>query len=110
MSGPEVPATPDWEEVLEGMERRVAQGERYLAGERVEIDRFVRPAGLGPLPVELGERARAVLAATKEIEHRFEMAMGDVAYRSYCLNQAKSRVATVFAPGRPSPVYVDRAG
>ena len=91
----------EWSRLLDDMERRVDQAERFLAGEDVAMDDYARPSGLGPLPVELAERARRVHGATVDVERRLAEEMERVTTRL-------RHSATAFGPERPEPVYFDR--
>ena len=95
---------PGWVAVLDAMERRLMVAERYLAGEAVHVEHFVLPDDLGPLPVELRPRARALLAATADAEERLAVEMESIALRI-----RKTAVVGRNAAGRPAPSYFDRS-
>ena len=59
----------DWELTLDEFERRILLQRAALdIGEAGEIDPFVPPDRLGPLPAELLARAEALLAEAKDVE------------------------------------------
>ncbi|MGY6499381.1 MAG: hypothetical protein ACXIVQ_00580 [Acidimicrobiales bacterium] len=99
-------ATARWTEVLDGLESSIP-GPGALTTDR-SIDPaapFHPPEGLGPLPVELHERARRVLDG-------LEAAMGDVVAAQRAIVDELEQLSTpsrrsVGAPDSPAPSLVD---
>lgn len=91
---------PTWTEVLDEMERRLAEADRALAGEAVRISPFEIPDVAERLPSNEWDRARAVLAATLVMEQRIEAEMGTMSTRL----RARPSIQ-----GRPAPTYFDRS-
>jgi hypothetical protein len=87
----------NWSSALDEMEQRLADAERAIAGGPAPAW-FALPTGIGPLPVELRERAEGILAATVALEGRVE--------------RARSTLVTGLAQARRNPgptgAYVDR--
>jgi hypothetical protein len=63
-----------WSEVLDDMERRVAEVRRGLRTGDVSATPFTLPADLGPLPVELQWRAACALRETESVQADVEIA------------------------------------
>ncbi|MGH9108135.1 MAG: hypothetical protein ACRDY3_01495 [Acidimicrobiales bacterium] len=57
-----------WEEILDRLERRLADWRAALRGEGEFPSAFEWPAGLGDCPARLRARARLVLATQRDIE------------------------------------------
>lgn len=86
-----------WSEFLEDMEERVRGAERTLTSGGPAPTAFCRPAGLGPLPPALADRARAVFAASLEVQRRLQDAVGVMA----------SRQPLTAPRSAPTALYVD---
>jgi hypothetical protein len=92
-----------WAEALDGYEARlVAQRAALDAGTAGAIDPFSPPPGLGPLPAELGPRARRLLAESTDLEQ--ELA-GNVAGLAQDLAVVRAVETSTARPSRP--VFVD---
>lgn len=92
-----------WEEALAALELDVDLAEQMLTLDHL-ADRpaatWAPPTGLGPLPVALADRARAVLARQIEVGRRLAEAAD--------LNRRHSRAAEAMRSAPPAaPVYVD---
>ena len=68
-----------WPELLDEMERRLADVERGLTTGAVTVSPFVLPEDLGPLPPDLRERAARALRATVAMEAEVESSRERVA-------------------------------
>jgi hypothetical protein len=91
-----------WTQVLDDFAARLAAQRAALnAGEIEAIVAFVPPDDTGPLPVELAERARGLLAEAADLE-RSLLAQRDQTGREIDL---LAHVASSTAPPRPS--FVD---
>lgn len=66
------PWTTAWEDALTALELDVEATERVLDHDHVPAppDPWAPPTGLGPLPAELADRARALLARQVELSRR----------------------------------------
>jgi hypothetical protein len=95
----------DWAAALDAFERRIAEQRDALdLGEAGELEPFVPPARLGPLPPELEERATALLAAATDVEA--ELA-GVLVHLGEDLAVVRKLSASI---GRPAgPRFVDTA-
>lgn len=98
-----------WNDALDLLERDVASTTALLdahPGDDVVADALERanawrvPQGLGPLPPELAERARQVLADQKEAAARLARAMSASRRHTRALDAADQRPPAV-------PVYLD---
>jgi len=87
-----------WASILDDMEARLDGHRRALAEGAVHPSPVVVPAGLGPLPPALHDRAAAVLAATRHMEAEVERQRDG-------LRSALHRAAR--AGGREAATYVD---
>jgi hypothetical protein len=92
-----------WEAALEALEVDLGLAEQMLALRDAALDPpdpWQPPVGLGPLPAELADRARALLERQLETARR----MGEAA----ALARRHARAAQgMRARGESAPVYVD---
>lgn len=116
-SGPAAPAGPStpaahatttwgaaWEAALAELELDVAAAEAVLALDHIadapQRSAWTPPAGLGPLPAPLAERARALLDRQLEVGRRLAEAAE--------LSRRHSRAAQALRQAPPAvPVYLD---
>lgn len=100
---PDTDWTAAWEAALAELELDVEAAEQMLAAREVAEaphTTWQPPSGLGPLPVELADRARALLARQVETARR----IGEAA----ALARRHARAAQgMRATGESRPVYVD---
>lgn len=68
-----------WSELLDDMEERVRAADRALTGGAPAPSEFTMPVDVGPLPAALADRARAVFAASLEVQRRLQDAVAVVA-------------------------------
>jgi hypothetical protein len=68
-----------WPEVLDDMERRLDDVDRELSSGGPAVAPFALPDDLGPLPVDLRERARRALTETRARQTEVEAARDRVA-------------------------------
>jgi hypothetical protein len=68
-----------WHDVLDDMERRLDDVDRELRTGGPPVSPFELPAELGPLPVELQERARLALRQTRSKQAEVEAARDRIA-------------------------------
>ncbi|MDN4613424.1 hypothetical protein P5G50_03060 [Leifsonia sp. F6_8S_P_1B] len=95
------PALAAWTDALERLEQVLREA---LAGGAFEPGVWTPPAGLGPLPVELRERATRLLDAQQHtLRHLADMR------RSTARHLSAVRSVPRDASG-PAPVYVDLVG
>lgn len=85
----------NWVEALDAFEQRLHDQRAALATGGVAVDPFVPPAGLGPLPSELGARATGLLAEADALEAELE----------HRLVAARPRAPQPARPARP--VFLD---
>lgn len=92
-----------WEAALEALELDVTQVEQTLALKEIALeppDPWRPPAGLGPLPAALADRAQALLERQVEAARRVAEAAA--------LARRHARAAQgMRSVGEPAPVYVD---
>lgn len=93
----------DWDTFLDSMEARLERAGRAADGERLLVEDFARPVGLGPLPARCRERAAAILHATMDMEERVAAESADLSRK---IQRASS--ATAEPVDRPAPSYVNR--
>lgn len=94
-----------WEAALTALELDVAEIEAMLADDPLPIaaSRWVPPAGLGPLPEPLRERAQQLLDRQGEVALRLSEAL--------VLSRRQARLTEVLKAGGPRrPLYLDAAG
>lgn len=119
-----------WNEVLAGCEERIlacrglldgdldAATADYLrdlsTGETIatpaSLVRFVPPEGLGPLPVDLAPRARAILEAGTALEADFTVRRDEVMCRLRTLAAASHRPSYGGGNQAPRPSLLDQHG
>ncbi len=75
-----------WPEVLDDIEERLVDVDRELTTGGPAVSPFALPAGLGPLPADLRERARQALRQTRVQQAEAE--------------QARDRIGDALRPGR----------
>jgi hypothetical protein len=69
----------DWAAALDAFERRIAEQRAALdGGDESGLAPFVPPERLGPLPPELAERARALLAEATDVEAELQGALAHI--------------------------------
>ncbi|SRR5690606_23533018 len=94
-----------WEAALTELELDVSEIEAMLADDHLPVapSRWEPPAGLGPLPEPLRERALQLLDRQSEVAQRLSEAL--------VLSRRQARLTEVLKTGGPRrPVYVDAAG
>lgn len=99
----QIEAAASWSHALRALERDLEQVERLLAdGEAAEpaAEAWTPPAGLGPIPAELTDQARALLERQIEVARRLSAAAGDSRRHDRALSHLGQDVP------RP-PVYID---
>ncbi|WP_298229244.1 hypothetical protein [Gryllotalpicola sp.] len=87
-----------WESVLERIETDLA-----AAAAGGEVPRWDAPTGMPPLPEELRERTRRLLAAQADLLERAHDTKADLGRRLAALNALRPLAATTTA----KPVYID---
>ena len=108
----QAPASPvDWPSVLTQLEGDVLAAEETLARGRAEeiaawgsrFDAWVPPSSLGPIPVDLRERAARLL--------QHQLAVADALIERITQSQRQRDVAArmSYGPARPVASYIDRA-
>lgn len=91
-----------WTTALDAFERSLAeQREAVARGDAGAVDAFSPPAGLGPLPRELADRARALLAASQEHVDELRTTLAST--------QRELALLDRMAPAGASPSYLDQA-
>lgn len=105
--------TEAWASVLAALEADVAAAEQLLgehdggvlarAGLPPAVVRWAAPAGLGPLPERLAERARALAAAQRALAARLQEARSTAA-------DHLAAVRAIPAQRADGPVYLDVRG
>lgn len=92
-----------WESALAALEVDVVAAERMLALDRIAqtpVSRWAPPTGLGPLPLALADRAKALLDRQIEVGRRLAEAAE--------LSRRHLRAAHAMRATEPSaPVYLD---
>ena len=68
-----------WRELLDDIERRLADADRVLSTGGPAVSAFEMPPDLGPLPVDLRQRAKKALRETEAKQARAEAARDGVA-------------------------------
>jgi hypothetical protein len=100
----------DWQQVLTELEGEVLQAEETLAQGRAEeiatwgrrADDWVPPSTLGPLPLDLRERAARLL--------QHQLAVAEAIIERITQSQRQRELAARMSYGaRPVPSYIDRA-
>ena len=89
---------PGWTSALDAFEARLADQRVALDGDDPAVAPFVPPVDLGPLPVELLERAQALLGRARALEH-------DLAARVAAAGAAVAAAAP--RPAAASPAFLD---
>ncbi|KGM10239.1 hypothetical protein [Cellulomonas bogoriensis] len=102
--GPEPGWDQAWAEALDALELDVTAAEQMLTMDHIADDPprdpWAPPAGLGPLPLALADRARAVLDRQLEVGRRLAEAAD--------LSRRHSRAAQALRSAPPAaPVYLD---
>jgi hypothetical protein len=103
-------SSPSWPEVLDDLEVRVAEAEQLLARSRADeiaawqprSTDWVPPAGLGPLPDDLRERAAQLL------QHQLAVAERLIVRITQSQRQRDVAARMSYAP-RPVPAFFDEA-
>jgi len=95
-----------WDAALADLELEVSRAEALLKSAEVdvpEVSAWAPPAGLGPLPAELLDRAKAL--------HAKQMRVSQAIIHALTHNRAQAAVAARMETGHvaPRPVYVDSA-
>ena len=85
-----------WLEALDGMELRLAHSEALLRGEPAPIEPPVDISDLGPIPADLIERARHILARTDATARMMQAEMNRISFR---ISESEA--------DRPAPAFVD---
>lgn len=104
---PDTPATDHraaWDVVLHELDQNA---ERVLAGDDAATLDFDPPAGLGPLPADLADRARAVGARQQEAIAALTARMGDHRRRVELTDRVAGHMPG--SAGR-APAYLDITG
>ena len=103
--GPENGAPATWEDVLDRLEADLALAEQALLRreEPVDLDDWIVPALISPLPAELAERAAAIVARQREILARLPEALG----RTGRQQALTARIGHVSSLRTSVPVYID---
>ena len=111
-----LPAAPDedrraeWSLVLEEMEGEVIDAERSIRGNRAEeiaawgrrMEDWVPPSALGPLPMDLRERAARLL------QHQLAVAEELVERITQSRKQRDVAARMQYGPSRPVASFIDR--
>jgi hypothetical protein len=101
----------DWTRVLSELEGEVLAAEQTLADGRAEeiaawgrrTEDWVPPTGLGPVPVDLRERAMRLL------QHQLAVAEALIERITQSQRQRDVAARMSYGPSRPVPSYIDRA-
>jgi hypothetical protein len=100
----------DWQRVLTDLEGEVLEAEETLARGRADeiatwgrAEDWVPPSTLGPLPLDLRERAARLL------QHQLAVAEALVERITQSQRQRDLAARMSHGPGRPVPSYIDRA-
>ena len=101
----------EWTVVLEEMEGEVIDAERSIRGNRAEeiaawgrrMEDWVPPSSLGPLPLDLRERAARLL------QHQLAVAEALVERITQSQRQRDVAARMSYGPSRPVASYIDRA-
>ena len=101
----------EWTVVLEEMEGEVIDAERSIRGNRAEeiaawgrrMEDWVPPSALGPLPMDLRERAAPLL------QHQLAVAEELVERITQSQRQRDLAARMSYGPSRPVPSYIDQA-
>jgi hypothetical protein len=100
----------DWQQALTELEGEVLEAEETLARGRAEeiatwgrrTEDWIPPSGLGPLPVDLRERAARLL--------QHQLAVAEALIERITQSQRQRDLAARMSYGvRPVPSYIDRA-
>jgi hypothetical protein len=96
-----------WAAVLEALEAEVeVEVEAPRSAERSgEPGAFIPPAGLGPLPIALLERAERLLGRMAELQEGLEQRRNEVGRELSALNRARTTAEATAA--RPVPHFLD---
>ena len=93
---------PAWSAALDQFAERLRQQREALtAGSPDESPEFVPPPGLGPLPPELEQRARSLLAESEAVQAALTAAAARV-------NRELAALERTAAPPPSVPSYVDQ--
>jgi len=95
-----------WLSALDELELAADDAERLLAAAHlplVEVPRWTPPHGLGPLPLELKDRAEALLARHLDLAHRTAAAAAMSRREAAVVQQITAKAPAL-------PVYLDAEG
>ena len=92
----------DWQGALSSLALHLAEQRRAVEqGDAHAVEAFVPPAGLGPLPAALAQRARELHAECQSLE---QLLLGACRRTATALTSGRSTSAT------PPPAYLDSHG
>jgi hypothetical protein len=101
----------DWQQVLSGLEGEVLEAEKTMARGRADeiaawgrrTEDWVPPSGLGPLPMDLRERAARLL------QHQLAVAEALVERITQSQRQRAVAARMSYGPERPVASFIDQA-